>query len=204
MKRFITFLLGWALCTALAFAGDKEPRKDWAVLPAEQPLQLSLSISGFPSYQYNSLMMGQHDMDAIVSGNQLRLIYDGYYESMRTSGTAILDFDWNISRFFAVGTRVGYNHFWGQHTKRGAVTAEQLALLPSVKYALVRRTYFNLYLQGAAGAGWYPGFEELEKPVQFEYQLSVGAAFGKRLFGRVEAGFGTLFFGVAIGAGYRF
>ena len=204
MKRFLLFILGMTAFAVLVSAKDKEPRKDWAVLAPSHPLELSLSISGYPAYQYNSLITGFHRMDAPLAGNQLRYIYDGYYTSVRTSGTAILDVDWNVSRFFAVGTRVGYNQFWGTHTKRGSFTARQIALLPSVKYALVRRTFFNLYLQGAAGAGWYPGFAELEKPVQFEYQLSVGASFGKRFFGRVEGGFGTLFFGVAVGAGYRF
>jgi hypothetical protein len=204
MKRLLLAILGLAAFAAVALAGDKEPRKAWAVLPAAHPLEVSLSIGGYPGYQYNSLICGQHNSTAGIPGNQLRFIYDGYYTQMRTSGTGILDVDWNVSRFFAIGARVGYNHFWGEHSKRGAVTAEQVALLPSVKYALVRRTFFNLYLQGAAGAGWYPGFEELEKPVQFEYQLSVGLAFGKRFFGRLEGGFGSLFCGVAIGAGYRF
>ena len=196
--------MGMAVFAALASDSDGEPRKAWAVLPPEHPLELSLSIGAFPSYQQVSLLCGLHRMDAIIAGNQLRYIYDGYYTSVRTSGTAILDVDYAVSRFFSLGARVGYNQLWGKHSKRGDFTAEQLALLPSVKYALVRRPSFNLYLQGAAGAGWYPGFVELEKPIQFEYQLSVGAAFGKRFYGRVEGGFGTLFFGVAVGAGYRF
>lgn len=203
MRRILVLFL--LLAGALsATAEEKEPRKAYAVLPPVGVFEAALSISGFPGVQANSLGDGMHQIDPVVSGTDLWRAYDGFYEKTYTTGTFLLDLDWNLSRFFAVGARAGYNQFWGTHTTKGRFHAEQIALLPHVKYTLVRRPVFHLYLRGAAGAGYYPGFDRLENPVQFEYQLNVGAAFGKKFYGRVEAGFGTLFFGVALGAGYRF
>lgn len=212
MKRSFVILAALLVCIVLPAQG----------LKPEKGFEFSVGYGLWPSIQANRI-----EPLYVSDYSSLEALYRPFSSKQRMTGAVTLEvgyrFDsrWTLSLmgsythcFSMVGTQL-YNTPSGKaisFLSSSDINADSFALIPKARFDWFVRPYFRLYSSAGLGLGCYVGFKERGSSrysgnVSIENELQVvpiGASFGKKWFGFIEAGVGTQFAGGRAGAGYRF
>ena len=139
-------------------------------------------------------------------------IYGDYHGPTKSSGLITAEVDFALSSWFTLGINFGITHF--AHDAYNGITQKltkhrkgnALYALPTATFNYYNKQALKLYGSFGFGIGKYAGFDNLEnRNFKLEAQcIPLGIEYGKKIFVFGELGFGTLYSGGRIGAGYRF
>lgn len=150
--------------------------------------------------------------------------YEPYHGVTRTTGAFGIGVDYSLNRWLLLTGDLGANLIWHDHFDSitdkpiGTHTGASIYMIPGFKVIYVNKPKFRLYSAVGLGAVKYFGYDNLkyteygsssvtwvDDTWQAAFQLSViGMEFGRKLFGFVDFGTGSMYTGMKAGIGYRF
>jgi len=215
MKKFITTIMAMLLLCAAAFAQEETGKKP--------QVGIRLSYSGIPKVASGYFTGGMNTITELDK-SRMEYIYNDWHSNNKSSGTFFATVDLNFAKWFTLAISVGFNSMWHENFK--AITNESLGtsrgtaiyLIPEARIFYMNRPLVRLYGSIGLGVEKYFGYDQLQYSyttsdrtvsVNNSFKLSsqfvpFGIEVGKKFFGFVEAGFGTLYYGARGGVGYKF
>ena len=189
-----------------------------------------VSMSAIPEDASDMLMTGYgHNWWPIyghgLDGLALSDIYHDYNGSSHSTNTLGTDIIFHVSRKWDIGMGIYCNHLWYDtfngvtDEKTGRHKAAVLYLMPAFRRNYMVRDMVRLYGQVSVGVVKHFGYDSLKYSYVNNYgdrhevddslQISgqfvpLGIEVGRKWFGFGELGFGGMFVGVCLGAGYKF
>lgn len=158
-------------------------------------------------------------------GGGLSAYYGGYPGNTYSSGCYSVGAEYHIARWFAVSADISIEALWrdvlenGTGRKTGTSKGVALAFVPQAKFIYLHRPLVRIYSGIGFGAVQCFGFETMEhryvdengshvdpgQTLRFTGQFTlIGVEVGRKLFGFLECGSGSIFTGIRAGAGYKF
>ena len=199
MKKLI-LILAFALCGGL-FAAAQEG--EGSPLGFGFRMGYSLKPATGSDYFYGSFQ------GVGVDDTRLSTIYHDYHGPIWSTGTFSATADLYIKSWFLVGLNAGWVKFSTPtydgitDAQKGTQEGTALYVLPMAYCFYLNRTWYRLYGGLGFGVGFYSDF--FDKKVRLEPQFTpLAAEVGRKLFGFVELGYGSLFCGFRAGLGYKF
>lgn len=182
-----------------------------------------IGISGSPKVANNYFTDGYTNLPDLNKTN-MEYMYGTYHTSNKSFGTITAIFDVQLNNWFTASMLIGFNSMW--HDRFNAITSQKIGeekgtafyLMPQAHFTYFSRPWVRLYGSIGIGVGKYLNYQQLQSSykvgdatfsynnsIKFESQFTpIGVEFGKKLFGFFEAGFGSVYFGIHGGLGYKF
>lgn len=170
-----------------------------------------------------SYFIGRRTDDKMGEG--LSAYFGGYLGNTYSSGCYSIGAEYYVARWFAVSADISVEALWRDihdsftGMKTGASRGVALAVVPQAKFIYLHRPLVRVYSYIGIGAVQCFGFESMERRYVDENGSHVapgqtlrltcqicplGVEIGRRFFGFLECGTGSVFTGVRAGAGYKF
>lgn len=200
MKKII---LSAIFLTAMIIGADaRNGRK--ADLPFKY--EARLGWSGYPTSDELNFA-GGHDRP--YTSHPIQDLFADYGGPTYMTGNIMAEMDFHFREWFTLAVGVAANGIWMD--KYDAMTDElkgresgfTMTVLPQARFTWMHKELVKIYSSAGIGftGGSFNGFSELVFAAQ---AVPIGVTIGKRLFGYVEAGIGTVYIGGMFGIGYRF
>ncbi|MCM1178014.1 MAG: outer membrane beta-barrel protein [Bacteroidales bacterium] len=219
MKRYILFVL--VLLTALPSIG-REMRR---TRPEYQLKRHEFALGG--AFYPGRYAFG-YDFDFIpmrftyLTPSGISDIYKNSttYNKERVTNSWTASYTYNFTRLFALQIGLSYEGGWNEcyqvkdDTMISSISSQYLTPMLTGRFTWLNRKYVRMY--SSIGVGMAVSLSSThyvtddntvhERPDTYiSMQVTpVGISVGKKLFGFVEAGVGTIYFGGCFGIGYRF
>ena len=143
------------------------------------------------------------------SSHPIKDLFADYDGPTYMTGNIMAEMDFHFRKWFTMAIGVATNGIWMD--KYDAMTDElkgresgfTLTILPQARFTWMHKELVKVY--SSAGIGFTGGsFNGFSESVFAAQAVPIGVTIGKRLFGYVEAGIGTVYIGGMFGIGYRF
>lgn len=139
----------------------------------------------------------------------LEYIYSDWSDDIRKTPVIGGDFSWTPKYWLTLKGNLGFTYL--SHDNYSSLTGDVVAqcksavltIMPEVQLNYVNSEWVRMYFGIGVGCSAYVGFGS--KPLRIDAQCDMlGMEIGKKVFGFFEFGFGSLYTGAKLGAGYRF
>lgn len=219
MKHLIRIILLLSLifsgtCLSASNPERRAKRLAWRTDNTSQ-YSVSFGISGYPlllSSLYTDGRFGfMQDYMIEWDRKMVGTMYDDYSGASRTTGTFVSTFTWNYSRWCSLSANLGLCPMWS--TTISAMTDKviknkfgmAIVIMPEARVMYCNRPMVRVYSSLAMGAVFLPGFKECDYNTRFAMQFNLaGLEVGRKFYGMMQLGAGTMFSGICAGIGYKF
>jgi len=212
MKKTILLLLFSFFCIQSLNAQDAGKSFHW-------DLRLGIGPTIVNSLYYTNNRINGH-----YYPNDMSDIYGEYNGEVRSIGVISAEWTCYLTNRIQVGAYLGVTHLWNNiyssinNEILGDKKATVAYLLPVFKIDYFKRPMVRMYGAFGAGIGKYFGFngmkgsynyesgtEQYDYTLKFEGQITpFGIEVGRKLYGFLEIGGGSICIGGRIGVGYKF
>jgi len=173
-----------------------------------------LSIGGTPEitgdFFRRGYAIGFYDY-SYYDNYHLANMYSDYDGEVKTVGNILGEFNWNVNRWFNTGCTLGFCPVWSStydgitNQLKGDKFAMAIFLMPKAKIMWCNRPVVRVYSSISAGAAFLPGFTKSKTSVKAAGQFNlISLEVGRKWFGTMEIGAGSLYYGAQVGFGYKF
>lgn len=234
MRKLMTvILLAFFLGCESGICAQDRHTSDTESGPEMKRFEIAVSGAGYPGfcafgYDFNYQPFGSRP-GFINSGIESIYKSQSIYTKERSSGTWGVSFTYNFTKILALEAGVYYEGGWKKTFRKdnpaglknpgmsGLVMSESLNYISPVvmlRVSWLNRRIVRMYSSFGAGLSFCmrkdgnmetPGVYEHSVELHPVFQLNpVGISVGRDFYGMAELGFGSLFVGLRLGAGYRF
>ncbi len=173
---------------------------------------------------YGGLSIGHYDY-YYYDNPTLPALYQDYQGGSNSTDAIGVDVLFHVSRRVDVGLGMYVNHLWYDtfngvtQEKTGVHKAAAFYLAPSIRLYYMNKQYVRLYGQCSVGLAKYFNYDTLQY-TRIDYDgirrtvndsrkafgefVPFGIEVGRRFFFFMEAGVGSMYNGLCLGAGYKF
>lgn len=198
------------LCAALIYSYGLDARETGRGKAAPYRFEMRFGAAGYPIMDALDFGGGWGYADR-TGHTSIRnfpdMTYRDYSGPMRMLGLASAEFSYNFHRrfTFAVGgylLGVWTNDYDYQGNRIGTAGGASLSIVPAIRIRYIAKQSFSMY--GSVGLGLRMSYLDEFKVLPTVQVVPLGFAWGRRLYGFMEMGYGTLFLGGNAGIGFRF
>lgn len=214
-KCFIVFSVLFILAS---FTGVCRDEGDGFILRRHE---FSVSGAFFQNMYMNDPQLKHDDTEYMTTAYQLAMAGVSQYEKERMTGSWRIAYAYNFTKIFALEAGLSYEG-WRDGIYNSDTSAkisryhgDMVGLMATLRVSWMNRKLVRVYSSAGVGVSWlvgggnysFSGGPKVSYPVKTDVAwqvVPVGMSIGRRLYGIVELGVGTVFVGGRFGMGYRF
>lgn len=176
--------------------GDRTPFK----------YEMRFGYGGFPLYDNDNY---DYHADLDFSDKLLSDCYGDYVSGLDFTGIFSAEFNFIFTKWFTLSLGAGADLMFVRYsdpvsrTRTWTRSGISVNVMPQARFAYVSKEYVKMY--SAVGLGLYGGRLGDRSHLSVGWQVvPIGIMFGRKVFGFVEIGIGTMYAGGLAGVGFRF